>query len=140
MKERSEFPRIHKRDENRRRVARLRESNTAQPYSSGVCTPHSSTPAVFLSREIVVRRFIYARSAKFTGCVAGAALINHTESALNVPGVRSTDDDDDSGGGAFPSLFHRPTTKLYPSLTRERSICQATRSGKRMLKNAIWRG
>lgn len=33
--------------------------------------------AVFLDREIVVRRFIYSRSAKFTGCVAGAALINH---------------------------------------------------------------
>lgn len=116
MKERSEFPRIHKRDENRRRVARLRESNTAQPYgySSGVCTPHSSTPAVFLSREIVVRRFIYARSAKFTGCVAGAALINHTESALNVPGVRSTDDDDDSGGGAFPHFFIGPRPSYVP--------------------------
>lgn len=34
--------------------------------------------AVFLDHEIVVRRFIYARSTKFTGCVAGAVLINHT--------------------------------------------------------------
>lgn len=96
---------------------RLRWSNNTQSSSSRLvllgrsrARAHPPLPpapiarAVFLSREIVVRRFIYARSAKFTGCVAGAALINHAESALNVPGAKS----DDDGGGAFPHFFIGP--------------------------------
>lgn len=62
--------------------------------------------AVFLDREIVVRRFIYARSAKFTGCVAGAVLINHA-----VRFKRSWREERQR----VSSLFHRSTTGLYLS-------------------------
>lgn len=60
--------------------------------------------AVFLDREIVVRRFIYSRSAKFTGCVAGAVLINHA-----VRFKRFWREERQR----VSSLFHRSTTGLY---------------------------
>lgn len=62
--------------------------------------------AVFLDREIVVRRFIYSRSAKFTGCVAGAVLINHA-----VRFKRFWREERQR----VSSLFHRSTTGLYLS-------------------------
>ena len=59
---------------------------------------------VFLDREIVVRRFIYARFAKFTGCVVGVVLINHV-----VCFKRSWREERQR----VSSLFHRSTTRLY---------------------------
>lgn len=115
-------------DRNREEGSRESAATQARILGHSLFSPR--IPAVFLSREIVVRRFIYARSAKFTGCVAGAALINRT--------VRFKRFWREKRQYAFPHFFIGPRPGI--SLARERSICQAARSGKRMLKNAIRQG
>jgi len=85
---------------------------------------------VFLDREIVVRRFIYARFAKFTGCVVGVVLINHV-----VCFKRSWREERQR----VSSLFHRSTTRLYLLHVSAVFAKCASKNDCNMSKNAICR-